>query len=387
MADGATDPATLDRYARAQAELEHHGGYLWRDRATAMARGLGFADEDLDRELATLLRRRADARVAGARARDARPTCCCSTSRPTTSTSSRSSGSSRRSSRSTPAIVLVAHDRWFLETVGTAVLELEARTLALLPRHRGTPGAPSRRRASWRSAARSSASRPRSRGSSASSRAGAPARARARRSRAPRRSRRSSAIERAPTDGAALSFQLRRAAAQRPRRSSSSRTAGSRSATPPIVLLEHAQLWLERGEHVSLVGPNGPGKTTLIETLAGRRPLAAGKLRTGHNVQIGYLSQHADELGSTRHGARGGAARDRADAEPGARAARPLPVRRRARREAARRPLGRRAAPALARDPRRQRRQRADPRRADQPPRSRVARGARGRAAARSAAR
>jgi ATP-binding cassette subfamily F protein 3 len=82
-------------------------------------------------------------------------------------------------------------------------------------------------------------------------------------------------------------------------------------------------LWLERGEHVSLVGPNGAGKTTLIETLAGRRefgdgaaelrdakgmatvrrdapestePIVTGRLRTGHNVKIGFLSQHAEEL-------------------------------------------------------------------------------------------
>ena len=66
----------------------------------------------------------------------------------------------------------------------------------------------------------------------------------------------------------------------------------------PLVLLDHAELWLERGEHVSLVGPNGTGKTTLIETLAGARPLAAGKLSTGHNVKVGYLSQHAEELGA-----------------------------------------------------------------------------------------
>jgi ATP-binding cassette subfamily F protein 3 len=73
------------------------------------------------------------------------------------------------------------------------------------------------------------------------------------------------------------------------------------------VLLERAELWLERGEHVSLVGPNGAGKTTLIETLAGARelgavadrgPLVEGKLRTGHNVKIGFLSQHSDKLGS-----------------------------------------------------------------------------------------
>ena len=99
------------------------------------------------------------------------------------------------------------------------------------------------------------------------------------------------------------------------------------------VLLDHAQLWLERGEHVSVVGPNGAGKTTLIEALVGVRqfaddgsnardaagmavrggqratpdidaavvgrsgPLVTGKLRTGHNVKVGFLSQHADEIG------------------------------------------------------------------------------------------
>jgi ATP-binding cassette subfamily F protein 3 len=36
----------------------------------------------------------------------------------------------------------------------------------------------------------------------------------------------------------------------------------------------------------------------LIETLTGLRPLASGKLSRGHNVRIGYLSQHGEELGS-----------------------------------------------------------------------------------------
>src|SRR5439155_12474620 len=58
-------------------------------------------------------------------------------------------------------------------------------------------------------------------------------------------------------------------------------------------------LWLERGEHVSLVGPNGAGKTTLIETLVHRRELDGGRLRTGHNVKVGFLSQHSDELNAS----------------------------------------------------------------------------------------
>jgi ATP-binding cassette, subfamily F, member 3 len=73
---------------------------------------------------------------------------------------------------------------------------------------------------------------------------------------------------------------------------------GGEDGGQPHVLLEDAELWLERGEHVSLVGANGSGKTTLVETLAGRRPLAAGQLSTGHNVKLGFLSQHGDELGA-----------------------------------------------------------------------------------------
>src|SRR5271165_4691095 len=53
MAAGEEGEALLSRYSRAQAELEARGGYLWRDRATAMARGLGFSDADLDRPLDT----------------------------------------------------------------------------------------------------------------------------------------------------------------------------------------------------------------------------------------------------------------------------------------------------------------------------------------------
>ena len=64
-------------------------------------------------------------------------------------------------------------------------------------------------------------------------------------------------------------------------------------------LLEDGDLWLERGEHVSLVGPNGAGKTTLIEAIAGNRELDGGRVRRGHNVNLGYLTQHSSELGST----------------------------------------------------------------------------------------
>jgi ATP-binding cassette subfamily F protein 3 len=102
-------------------------------------------------------------------------------------------------------------------------------------------------------------------------------------------------IERDPKDGRGLGFSF-----DKPSRSGrvvlELEHADLQAGDKP--LLKDAELWLERGEHIALVGPNGTGKTTLIDTLAGRRELQTGKLRTGHNVELGYLSQHAEELGS-----------------------------------------------------------------------------------------
>ena len=64
------DEATLDRYARAQARLEHAGGYNWRERALPTLHGLGFRDDARPRPAAAhVLGRRAHARVARAGAR------------------------------------------------------------------------------------------------------------------------------------------------------------------------------------------------------------------------------------------------------------------------------------------------------------------------------
>ena len=53
---------------------------------------------------------------------------------------------------------------------------------------------------------------------------------------------------------------------------------------------------LEKGDRVALVGPNGAGKSTLMKILAGRLPLSAGERREGHNVIVSYFSQDQDDL-------------------------------------------------------------------------------------------
>src|SRR5438477_11169910 len=54
MADGDHTPATIRRYGEAQARLEHAGGYDWRERATAVLRGVGFGGDQIDRRPETV---------------------------------------------------------------------------------------------------------------------------------------------------------------------------------------------------------------------------------------------------------------------------------------------------------------------------------------------
>ncbi len=61
-------------------------------------------------------------------------------------------------------------------------------------------------------------------------------------------------------------------------------------------ILKPLHFRLEPGERVGLVGANGSGKTTFLELLAGRTQPQKGKLDIGDTVQIGYFDQHTDRL-------------------------------------------------------------------------------------------
>jgi ATP-binding cassette, subfamily F, member 3 len=57
------------------------------------------------------------------------------------------------------------------------------------------------------------------------------------------------------------------------------------------LLVRAADVELLRGDRVGLIGPNGAGKTTLLRTLIGELAPISGQVQIGHNVRIGYYSQ------------------------------------------------------------------------------------------------
>lgn len=61
-------------------------------------------------------------------------------------------------------------------------------------------------------------------------------------------------------------------------------------------LVDNLTWRLAPGERIGLVGVNGSGKTTLLRTLAGEHPLDAGRRIEGKTVSLGWLRQELDDL-------------------------------------------------------------------------------------------
>jgi ATP-binding cassette subfamily F protein 3 len=301
MATGDHGEATIRRYGEAQARLEHAGGYDWRERATAVVRGLGFSDDQFDRNLETFSGGELT-RASLARALGGDPDLLL-LDEPTNHLDVESLEWLERELQSLDAgIMIVAHDRWFLEAVANSVLELEAgrSTYFSGPWH------------AWRleKAARLQAA------SKAADRVG----------RDIERLERFVARFRASSEKMARKAQVKLTQIERLEKERAkskaevdlltrrSRSLGfeflkpARSGRTVLeandlelrigkrVLLQGATFAIERGEHVALVGPNGSGKTTLLETILERREPDGGSVRLGHGVEAAYFSQQELEL-------------------------------------------------------------------------------------------
>ncbi len=60
---------------------------------------------------------------------------------------------------------------------------------------------------------------------------------------------------------------------------------------PPLTLFDNISFEIKRGERVALIGNNGTGKTTILKIITGLLEADAGTIKTGSNVHIGYYDQ------------------------------------------------------------------------------------------------
>jgi ATP-binding cassette subfamily F protein 3 len=289
---GEVAEETMRAYSAAQQRLEADGGYRWRDDVLAVLRGLGFDSEQADRSLSTFSGGELT-RASLARSLAARPDLLL-LDEPTNHLDIPSlEWLEGYLVDLDAAVVLVAHDRWFLEAVGTSVLELEAGRARFFagPWHAWREEQAKRAMALGKAIERQQAEIARMERFVE--------RFRYKATKARQAQSRLKMIDKAKRDGPmaekrdtrSLRFHFK--PPDRPGRVVLKLVNG-RLEVPGRVLLNKANLEIERGEHVVLVGPNGAGKTTLIETLAGQREPASGSVRNGHNVKLGYLSQHAE---------------------------------------------------------------------------------------------
>src|SRR5438067_5710609 len=300
MAGGEHGPATLRRYSEAQARLEHAGGYDWRERAARVLRGLGFVDADLDRPLETFSGGELT-RASLARALSGDPDLLL-LDEPTNHLDVENLEWLEQELQSLDAaVILVAHDRWFLEAVTTAVLELEAgRSLFFAgPWHVWRREKAARAAAAARTAERV--------GMDIARLERFVERFRYKKSKAKQAQAKLTQIGRLQTERAqaAGEYELlsRRSKSLgfeflKPARSGRTvvEASGLEVSAGEKELLHDASFAIERGEHVGLVGPNGSGKTTLLETILGAREQVAGTVRMGYGVEAAYFSQHEVEL-------------------------------------------------------------------------------------------
>jgi ATP-binding cassette subfamily F protein 3 len=301
MARGDHSDTALRRYGEAQARLEHAGGYDWRERATAVLRGLGFRDEHLDRPLETFSGGELT-RASLARALGGDPDLLL-LDEPTNHLDVESLEWLERELQSLDAgIMIVAHDRWFLEAVTNAVLELEAgrSTYFAGPWHEWRLEKAARLHAAAKTAGRITADIERLERFVARFRASTEKMARKAQVKMRQIERYKQERAKATSEIDLLTRRTKKLGFEFLKPPRSGRTVveaeNLRVAIGGRLLLDDVSFAIERGEHVALVGPNGSGKTTLLETILEKREPQDGSVRLGHGVVPAYFSQQELEL-------------------------------------------------------------------------------------------
>ncbi|WP_022836714.1 ABC-F family ATP-binding cassette domain-containing protein [Salisaeta longa] len=301
--DAATDYESeayqqlLDRLARVQEQLHAHEAHRMRSAVDATLTGLGFAPDDLDRPLRTFSGGWR-MRVALAKLLLQRPDVLL-LDEPTNHLDIDSIDWLEGYLKSYPGtVIIVSHDRYFLDRMVTQTVELAAGRLAQYDgNYSHYLEARKERRAQWQAEYENQQRRIKeiedfidrfrynaSKASQVQSRI--------------KKLERMERIPPPPSEEATMQFRF----PEPPRvgrvvleLSTFSKTYAAE--TGPVHVFDNAgPLTVERGDKIALIGPNGAGKSTLARILKGTEPFE-GTRELGHNAQPALFAQHqADTL-------------------------------------------------------------------------------------------
>jgi ATP-binding cassette, subfamily F, member 3 len=291
--------ALMERYGRLQSEFERDGGYEYRARAASTITSLGFAPEDWKRPVGSFSGGE-QSRIALARLLMEEPDLIL-LDEPTNHLDLRAIEwleNFVKGARS--AVLVVSHDRYFLDAVAGAILELEDGRLTRYPGNYSKYVA--EKRAREEQLARKA-------------KVNAERRAQLERFVEKNRAKASKASQ-AKSKQKLLD---RMEKIEDPRRSSKNVTlylGGETARAGRVVLemenvhyahhdadgqlLEGLDLVIERGERVALLGPSGTGKSTIMRLAIGELSPQRGRVRPGHNVTLAYQDQQLARLDDSK---------------------------------------------------------------------------------------
>lgn len=291
----ATDDLERDRWARRYNEchdlLDHHGGFQFQHRIEEVLFGLGFAIDDFERPLSTFSGGQ-QSRVMLAKLLLGAPDLLLLDEPTNHLDIETTEWLEQYLTRQEAAMVIVSHDRYFLDKVVNKVYELFRARLTIYP---GSYQAyvqqrQDRQKVAERVSAKQQAAIAHHQDYIRKNSYGVLAK------QAKSREKMIARIE---------SQQVQRIGDVR----GPSMWFGDATRTGDVVisankvakrfdksLFADVTLDVERGQRIGVIGPNGSGKTTLLRILLGEEPPTDGSVRLGHNVKVGYLDQNLETL-------------------------------------------------------------------------------------------
>ncbi|MFQ3658661.1 MAG: ribosomal protection-like ABC-F family protein [Anaerolineae bacterium] len=297
MADPATHAAAAERYSQLEPEFERRGGYTYETRIRMVLDGVGFRPEDYHTPL-TQLSGGQKTRAMLARLLIEAPDLLVLDEPTNHLDIAAVEWLENFLSSFEGAVLVISHDRYFIDHVATTIWELEFGTLET---YRGNYSAYLTQRDERRERLQKEFEAQQAfiakemdyirkhMGSRWT------AQAKGRLKKLETMKKRGKIIERGPQDRRKMRLQM--AAANRSG-DKVIETFGLAVGYPddPLPLFRVPDVTVFRGETVAVIGPNGAGKSTLLKTILGQLPALSGHVKLGASVKVGYFAQAHETL-------------------------------------------------------------------------------------------